>query len=390
MNILFLIGKYPNIGGVETVTTLLSNEFVKQGHRVCIVSFEQPHPELDIQLHAGIRLHKLEYPVWKQKNLLVLRNILRDERIDVIINQWSLPFYVARLCRKAIGAGGQCKLISVLHNVPDSNARIEKYRMAIENSTSALQRLIGRWKLFAVKKLIGWSTRYVYHCSDRYVVLSDSFHPIFKKITGLKCIDRLITLTNPITLVDEEYKYKPEEKRKEVLYVGRLDPNQKRVSRLIDVWALLEKRFPDWQLIIVGDGPELGVLEEKIRKYNLSKVRLEGFRNPLEYYKSASLITLTSEYEGFGLVILEGMNFGVVPVIYGSYPAVYDIIQEPLNGQIVDARDGFSAQRMADALAEYMSDENRLQATASKAIDSVVRFSLQTVLSQWTHLLEET
>ena len=41
MNILFLLGKFPSIGGVETVTAILANEFSARGHAVHVVSFEQ-------------------------------------------------------------------------------------------------------------------------------------------------------------------------------------------------------------------------------------------------------------------------------------------------------------------------------------------------------------
>ena len=62
MNILFLLGKFPSIGGVETVTAILANEFSARGHAVHVVSFEQvtekPSPALD----ERVTLHRLSYP----------------------------------------------------------------------------------------------------------------------------------------------------------------------------------------------------------------------------------------------------------------------------------------------------------------------------------------
>lgn len=46
MNILFFYRVYPNYGGVEVVTTVLANRFIKDGHGVIIASIEQPHIEL--------------------------------------------------------------------------------------------------------------------------------------------------------------------------------------------------------------------------------------------------------------------------------------------------------------------------------------------------------
>lgn len=62
MNILFFYRVYPNYGGVEVVTTVLANRFIKDGHGVIIASIEQPHIELACQLLPDVKLVKLDYP----------------------------------------------------------------------------------------------------------------------------------------------------------------------------------------------------------------------------------------------------------------------------------------------------------------------------------------
>ena len=69
MNILFFYRIYPEYGGVEVVTTVLANRFVKDGHKVVIASIEQPHPELKDQLDSSIELVKLKYPVTCKQNI---------------------------------------------------------------------------------------------------------------------------------------------------------------------------------------------------------------------------------------------------------------------------------------------------------------------------------
>ena len=115
-NILFLMGVYPSYGGVEKVSTILANAFVESGHSVSIVSFEQPHPELiDKELNKNINLYKLDYPILGGGNIQKLRTIIGKQKIDILINQWAVPFYVARLCYKAT-QGLNCKVITVHHN----------------------------------------------------------------------------------------------------------------------------------------------------------------------------------------------------------------------------------------------------------------------------------
>lgn len=177
------MGQYPSVGGVEKVSTVLANEFVNRGYGVSIVSFEQPQPEIAAkELDKRVRLYALEFPVWKKENLSDLRKIIRDDSIDIIINQWAVPFYVARLCHKAI-KGTSCRLLTVHHNLPDTNARIKDVEIAIENGIG--NRVVNRMKLTAIKTISRLSLRGVYRLSDRYIVLSESFKDIARKFIGI-------------------------------------------------------------------------------------------------------------------------------------------------------------------------------------------------------------
>ena len=77
-------------------------------------------------------------------------------------------------------------------------------------------------------------------------------------------------------------------------------------------------------------------IENQITNYKLKRVSLEGFKRPDNYYKRASILLLTSEFEGFPLVLAESMSFGVIPVVYGSFSAIYDIIENNKDGIICD------------------------------------------------------
>lgn len=174
-------------------------------------------------------------------------------------------------------------------------------------------------------------------------------------------------------------------KQKEIIYVGRIDHQQKRTSRIIETWSLLEDKFPDWTLRIIGDGEERENLERFCKDLNLRNVFFEGFKQPTEYYKRASALLLTSEYEGFGLVIVEGMSFGVVPVVLGSYSAVYDIIKNGENGIIVpyDKSSGFHPEEMAKHITWLIEHETERDNIARNAYESSKTFSLDKIASSW-------
>lgn len=205
----------------------------------------------------------------------------------------------------------------------------------------------------------------------------------FRNITGLKNTGKLLTIPNPVTVENREFRYDPAFKKKELLFVGRLEPNQKRVSRVLETWALLEPRFPDWTLRLVGDGPEKEALQAFCAERRLERVSFEGFRNPAPYYEQASLLLLASEYEGLPLVVVEGMSFGAVPLLYGSFSSAYDLVDHGQNGCILPASGGFQARQMADMAAGLMQSPAALHAMAREAAAKSRKFTREHVVRQW-------
>ena len=220
------------------------------------------------------------------------------------------------------------------------------------------------------------------------MVLSESFITHFECFTGIKQHPKLIVQQNPITINTDNCDVDISAKSNEIVYVGRINHYQKRISRVIETWALIENEHPEWCLKIVGDGEDRSAVENLCTMLGLQRVYFEGFQRPIEYYKRASILMLTSEYEGFGLVLVEGMSLGVIPVVYGSYSAVYDIIENGRNGLIIEAgSDGFHAELMANALVKIMSNNNLRHKLAKNAVSKSKNYSIADVFKQWTFIL---
>lgn len=385
-NILFLMGVYPSYGGVEKVSTILANAFVESGHSVSIVSFEQPHPELiDKELNHEVGLYKLSYPVFGKRNIQKLRTIIVKQKIDILINQWAVPYYVARLCYKAT-QGLNCKVITVHHNDPSTNARIKGIEIDIKRKAGISTFL--HLKLSLVRFFSRLSLRYTYKKCDRYVVLSPSFIPIATRYMGIHHPHKILALPNPVTInpccdIDKTMS----NKRKEIIWVGRIEYNQKRTFRLIDIWQKLYLMHPDWHLTIVGDGPDRQDLQNRIVETKLPNIEITGFRDPVVYYDRASILLLVSEYEGFPLVTIESMSYGVVPVVLGSYAACYDIIENGKNGFIVPTP--FRTQMFADVVDSLICNETLLKRISEEAYNSSENFSRRKIVGKWNELMDE-
>lgn len=389
MNILFLMKVY-EIGGQEVVTSTLANSFIEHGHKVYIVSFNTPNLQMQKRTNPSVKFYTLGEYKYSKKNVKKLRVILEKEKIDLVINQWGLPYIPSKVLFHA-KKNLKLKTIAIYHNSPDTNARIKEVDIEISHTKFLLTKWLLYCKKYIYQLITSSSMRYVYNHSDLYVVLSPSFIEKFINFTGISKLQKLAVQTNPLTINTNDYIYSAKNKQKEIIYVGRIDYNQKRVNRIIETWKELEDKYPNWKLSIIGDGPYRKEVEQKAKNLQLSRVYFEGFKDPETYYKRASLLILTSEYEGFPLVLIESMAFGVVPVVFGSYSAVYDIIEDKINGIIVEPQNGiFDKHKMANQLSFLMNDDIKRNKMAVKAIEtSKNKYSLEIIYHSWEKLFNQ-
>lgn len=381
-NILFLL-KGLEIGGLEVVTAVLANKFVEEGHQVSVFSFLGGKHSIADRFDARIKLYQQDDYSRSKENIAKLRKVLVDDKIDIIINQWGLPYTPIKTARKA-AKGLDVKIISVYHNAPSFNGRIQKLNIALMGCENLMKRLALRLMRFAFKKVTSRAMAYIYRHSDLFLVLSPSYIEEFKRFTGVSDDRYLQVLTNPITVEHDGYEYAFNEKQKEIIYVGRLDFVQKRVYRVIDTWNYLEERFPDWRLTIVGDGEDRENLENHVKYLGLKRVSFEGFQKPIDYYKRASILLLTSDFEGFPLVLAECMSFGVIPAVYNSYSAVCDIIDDGKDGIVLPYhKNGYQAEEAAGMIANIMKDDGKREQMALAAIKKSKEYSIEKIYSEW-------
>ena len=382
MNILFLMGTYPSFGGVEVVSTILANEFVCRGCGVSLVSFEQPKLDKEpLALNKNVKFYPLAKPTYSRENIDALHNIIIGNNIDFLINQWVVPYYVARLCAKAM-KGTKCRMIGVHHNKPDSNYQIEQIRIAIRNHLG--NPLVNKVKLQLVTLVSRLSLRYTISKCTKYLTLSPSFISIAEKYTKLKNNGKFGALANPLTITPNEGT--PIKKKNEIIYVGRIEYNQKCTYRIVDIWDKLERIYPDWCLKIVGDGPDRADLQNRIDEKRLKHITIEGFQNPLEYYKEAKLLLLSSAYEGFPLILAESMEYGVVPLVYDSFAAVHDIIDNGSDGFIIPQP--YSDDAFVKKIESLLKDSSTLNSMSRKAMKKAKKYSVDFIIKKWMDMFK--
>lgn len=381
MHISFLMGTYPSHGGVEKVSTHLANEFVKRGHKVSIISFIQPNPEIaELELDCRVNLIALKYPVNNAENIKRLNNYYRTEGLDILINQWAVPAKVAFFCKLVI-SGTDAKLVTVHHNNPTTNARIKDIEDSLYNKSGLF--LINKLKYCLIKLVSRINLRIVYELSDSYVVLSESFKPMAKHYMLLRNIDKMHAITNPLTIAAAPDSIT---KKNKILFVGRIENKQKRTLRLLDIWNKIANDMNDWEFIIVGDGPDRILFEKEIKRRELDRIYVQGFCSPEPYMTEAKILLLVSDFEGLPLVLAEAMSYGVVPIVLNSFTSSEDIIVNGTNGYLLDMP--FCPGAFAEKITELAIDVKKLTEMGDKARQQSRNFKIDYVVSLWETLFK--
>lgn len=376
MNILFIL-QYYKIGGVQTVTHVLANKFVQEGHNCNVLTLtpskdEKIYPILNQKIGVSVIDTHILSP---KETIIKLRNFLIDESVDVIINQSGHLYKTTALIKNA-SKNLKIKIISVLHNTPSFGLKF-RYKHNITDKLEYYKNIIR----------LAYFYRKVYKNSDLFILLSESFISEFKNISRLKNLKKIRVISNPITIDNEDFVYNFKRKEKQIIFVGRLEYTQKRIERILNVWSRIQSEYKDWELTIVGDGPDMPRLKSITENNNIQSVEFVGFQNPKDFYKKASILLLTSDYEGFPLTVTESMSFGVIPVVYGSYSAVYDIITDGYSGIISKPNNGFDEEDFVNKLKTLLSSESKRREFSQNALNDSRKYSLNNICEKWKKIL---
>ena len=156
---------------------------------------------------------------------------------------------------------------------------------------------------------------------------------------------------------------------------------------LINVWKRIYKQVPDWELLLIGDGVERQNLQQKATAYNLQRIRFLGYQEDVSgFYREASVVCLTSTFEGWGLCLTEAQANGVVPVAYDCGTGVREIISPSgVNGFLVSP---FNQSKYARTLLKLLKNPDMLKQMRQNVVVKAQEYSPQIVGKKWKELFE--
>jgi len=353
-------------GGAERAACTLANFWAASGRDVNIVTLTPVSADfypLDrrvgrISLDLAGASHHALHGLWQNvKRVVALRRLLRSLRPDIALAMMSTPNVLLALASL---------WLPTLQTI--GSERCYPPHAALGRLWHVLRRtLYGR--LSAMVALTGECAHWIetHTSASRVVVIPNAIAWPLPDNPPRRTLPRLC-----------------QPQRKLLLAVGRLEP-VKNFDALIRAFARLARAFPDWDLIILGEGPERARLASTIRCMGLvQRVALPGVAGNVAYwYGEADLFALTSRSEGFPNALAEAMAHGVPAVSVDCNTGPRDIIRHGIDGLLVPPDD---IAALSDALARVMGDATLRGQLASRSVEARERFSVAKIGQMWETL----
>lgn len=367
MKIAYFVNQYKNSGGMERIMSEKANYLVNNGYDVYLIVcskeiYDTPFfyydPRIkvvELNIEGKNKEHKRKYLSLVQAQLdLIKPDISISTGID-------LTQYIYKLNNTG-------KLV------------LEEHFCKYKRKTK-IARLATHWYGKPLGYLYKWEKRNIVKKFDKYVVLTNEDREQWFELSD----DKIVVIPNMITipLTEERTDYT----QKRIIGIGRLT-GQKGWEMLVETWAKISCKHPDWKIVIYGEGSSRRKIESLLNKYSLKdSFKLLGLSNdvPKELLRS-SIFVLSSRYEGQGLVILEAMNLGLPVVSFACKCGPKDIVDDGKTGFLVAP---YNTTIFAEKLEILINNQELRREMGEKGKISVQRFSPDKIMAKWGELFRD-
>ncbi|ARG23567.1 glycosyltransferase family 4 protein [Acinetobacter baumannii] len=350
-NICFLIGNLNHSGGTERVTTLIANELVEKGYNIFIlnlVSGTQPFFKLDNRIEvASLYPQAVSMKKHLIGTILKIRNYAKNNNIDTLIDVDSILSVFS---------------VPALFGLKIKHICWEHFNFKVDLGSSF--RRLGR--------------RLAAHYCDYIVTLTERDKGFWQSAIKKRNAE-IITIMNPSPYKD--IVNIPKKENKIILAAGRLT-YQKGFDLLLKIWGNIYRDYPDWRLLIVGEGEDRADLENFIQDNEIKNVQLPGRTQDIDsYYRQASIFCLSSRFEGLGMVLLEAQAYGLPIVSFDCDVGPSEIISDSLNGFLVKNNDTKAFEVKLRKLIDLSNDDYISFIKNTKL--NYEKFSQEHIVEQW-------
>ena len=365
MNIVFLIRSVANKGGLERTITDKVNALADMGHTVTLVTYEQGSHPYAFPIESTVRcidlacryytiykfpLFKRLYEDWKMKRRFAkkMRAFVNQVRPDVFVT----PTLTSEFMDVIMSLRPQTRVV-------------------IESHTAFIHDMRGGGLVERIHKYA--LLRSVKRCDLLIALTMDDTE------CWIQHVRNVATVSNPLTSYPETLSH-PSKESGRIISVGRLEP-QKRFDRLIKAFSLIAQKYPLWHIDIYGEGGDEVALQRLIEENGIAKqIHLKGVTSDVySEYERSQFFVFSSDYEGFGLVLIEAMACSV-PCVSTDCPfGPSEIIEDGKTGLLskMDVED------LAEKMEWMITHEEERKAMGIAARQAAARYRKEIVMPQW-------
>ncbi len=359
---------FPNIapGGTERVIHTLLPSWAMRYCIECVVLANPPNSSFQLPIDGklsvldGIKKRGLrKYFFW----LWHFRQILRKFKPDLVLAFGEVPIALCAVAKISNFSSVPFRLIQ--------NVRNHESTFLNQVNHGGLKRRILAWAL------------------SRGDLVTGNSHEIVQELQDVfRCRAPTQVIYNPVDLsrfVISDVRLSDSGNHPHIMTIGRLDP-QKGQAHLLQAFASVQKKWPDAQLSIIGEGPNQSQLQTLVSELGLRHVTFCGWSSDVPaLLKTATIFCLPSLWEGMPNVLLEALAAGVPVVAFDCKSGPREILQDGRCGILVPVGDSAA---LAQALVSLLEDPQRRKKLSEIGRQRAQAFDTQLIAQKWIEILE--
>lgn len=350
-------------GGAERVLSIMANYWASKGWLITLLTFDNgsvaPFYELDPRVQhlpmnlAGCSSNSFGAIVNNWQRVQILRSGIINSQPDVVISFLDTTNVTTLLA-----------------------ARKLPFPVIVdEQNHPAMCRVSKSWGLLR---------QWMYPQADQVVAITERALSYFSpQVQARGCV-----IPNPAMVVTRTEVASVQLVTKPALIaMGRLDP-QKGFDLLLQAFAPLKDRYPDWTLTILGEGALRLELETQRDQLGLhDRVNFLGaVKNPHDFLTHADIFVMSSRFEGFPNALCEAMASGLAVISADCLSGPREIIRDGIDGLLVPTE---NVEALTAAMERLMADETERRRLAARAPEVTERFGLEQVMQMWEATIEK-
>lgn len=353
MRITFLLASLGS-GGAERVVSLLANKMVESRHQVEIIclKFSDIYYQTDSRVKVTLAMQQTKN---RLTELFWLRKYIKKQDPDVVI-----PFTEGVYCFTILSLLGTD--IPVI-----ASERLDP--AAMSPTRKLLKRLLLPY-------------------ADWLVVQTRSIKDYFpKSIQKKTSIIYNPVVTDVFREIDNgELTIENEGRLNRIISVGRLYP-QKNQEMMIRAFAKVVDKFPDWQMVIFGEGPLRAELEFLVSSFKLQdRVLLPGrTEHVIEELRKSKIFCMSSDYEGMSNSMIEAICVGL-PIVTTDVSGVKELVEDGVNGYVIPCGDD---NKLSTAFEKLMNNKQLIKKFSKYSYAKRELFKIDSIVEQWEKLIQQ-